>query len=146
MPSWDRMLFVAACAVGVFLYGAAVGILMLEARFPRIPGDVGNAATWPFPVLYKVVRGASPERVVRRKAEGLLEAFIEGARELVAEGADGIVTNCGFLSLIQDELAAACFENAESRHAKTGIDAEDSAGGDGGHPGHGRDARVTRLR
>jgi len=26
----------------------ALGILMLETRFMRIPGDVGHAATWPF--------------------------------------------------------------------------------------------------
>jgi Asp/Glu/hydantoin racemase len=93
---------------GKAVYGAAVGILMLEARFPRIPGDVGNATTWPFPVLYKVVPGASPERVVRHRAEGLLDAFVAGARELVALGADGIATNCGFLSLFQEKLAAAC--------------------------------------
>ena len=93
---------------GKAVYGAAVGILMLEARFPRIPGDVGNAATWPFPVLYRVVPGASPERVVRQRAEGLLDAFVAGARELVALGADGVVTNCGFLSLLQEDLGAAC--------------------------------------
>jgi Asp/Glu/hydantoin racemase len=93
---------------GKAVYGAAVGILMLEARFPRIPGDVGNATTWPFPVLYKVIPGARPERVVRHRAEGLLDAFVAGARELVALGADGIATNCGFLSLFQEELAAAC--------------------------------------
>jgi Asp/Glu/hydantoin racemase len=92
---------------GKAVYGAAVGILMLEARFPRIPGDLGNALTWPFPVLYRVVRGASPDRVVRRRAEGLLPAFLEAARDLVATGADGITTNCGFLSLFQAELAAA---------------------------------------
>lgn len=92
---------------GRAVYGAAIGILMLEARFPRIPGDVGNALTWPFPVHYKVVRGASPERVVRRRAEGLLDAFIEAGRELVAMGCDGITTNCGFLALFQRELAAA---------------------------------------
>ena len=93
---------------GKAVYGAAVGILMLEARFPRIPGDVGNALTWPFPVHYKVVEGASPDRVVRRRAEGLLDAFVEGARELIAMGADGITTNCGFLALFQNQLAAAC--------------------------------------
>jgi len=92
---------------GKALYGASVGILMLEARFPRIPGDMGNALTWPFPVHYKIVRGASPDRVVRRRAEGLLDDFIAAARELVADGVDGITTNCGFLSLFQDELAAA---------------------------------------
>lgn len=92
---------------GKAIYGASVGILMLEARFPRIPGDMGNALTWPFPVHYKVVRGASPDLVVRQGAPGLLPAFVEAARELVADGVDGITTNCGFLSLMQAELQAA---------------------------------------
>jgi Asp/Glu/hydantoin racemase len=92
---------------GKAVYGASIGILMLEARFPRIPGDMGNALSWPFPVLYKVVRGASPDRVVRRRAEGLLDTFIAAGRELVADGVDGITTNCGFLSLFQAELAEA---------------------------------------
>ena len=92
---------------GKAIYGASVGILMLEARFPRIPGDMGNALSWPFPVHYRVVREASPERVVRRQAEGLLAAFVAAAQDLVADGVDGITTNCGFLSLFQDELAAA---------------------------------------
>ena len=92
---------------GKSIYGASVGILMLDARFPRIPGDMGNAGTWPFPVLYRVVRGASPDKVVRRGADDMLDAFVEAARELVSEGADGITTNCGFLSLFQEELAEA---------------------------------------
>lgn len=92
---------------GKSLYGARLGILMLEARFPRIPGDMGNGLTWPFPVLYKLVRGATPERVVTRRAEGLRDAFIAAARELVSDGADGITTNCGFLTLFQAEIAAA---------------------------------------
>ena len=92
---------------GKAVYGAAVGILMLDTRFPRIPGDVGNALTWSFPVRYKVVRNASPGRVVRDGAQGLLGDFIDAARELVAEGVDGITTTCGFLSLFQEELANA---------------------------------------
>ncbi len=92
---------------GKAVYGASVGILMLDARFPRIPGDMGNATTWPFPVHYKIVKGASPDRVVRHGAEGLLDLFIDAAKELVADGVDGITTNCGFLSLFQEELATA---------------------------------------
>lgn len=92
---------------GKAIYGASVGILMLEARFPRIPGDMGNATTWDFPVLYRVVRDASPDRVVRKGAEGTLPAFIEAARSLEADGVDGITTNCGFLALYQKELSAA---------------------------------------
>ena len=91
---------------GKTLYGARVGILMLETRFPRIPGDMGNGLTWPFPVLYKVVPGATPDRVVRHKSQGLANAFLDAAAELVQLGADGITTTCGFLSLYQRELAA----------------------------------------
>ena len=92
---------------GKALYGASVGILMLDAKFPRIPGDMGHAETWPFPVHYKIVRGASPDKVVRKNAEGLLQTFITAAEELVADGVDGITTNCGFLSLFQNDLANA---------------------------------------
>src|ERR1700761_4887284 len=92
---------------GKVLYGAPLGILMLEACFPRIPGDMGNATTWPFPVLYHVVRGASPEKAVLQAARGLLRAVIGGAEELARLGAEAIATNCGFLSLYQKELAAA---------------------------------------
>jgi Asp/Glu/hydantoin racemase len=92
---------------GKAVYGAPLGILMLEAKFPRIPGDMGNATTWPFPVLYRVVTGASPEKVVLKGAEGLLPDFIAAARDLVRLGAEAITTNCGFLSLFQQELAAA---------------------------------------
>lgn len=92
---------------GKTVYGATIGILMLETRFPRIPGDMGNALTWPFPVLYRVVCGASPDRVVRQKAEGLLDEFIAAGRAMVADGADGITTTCGFLSLMQPQLAEA---------------------------------------
>lgn len=92
---------------GKAIYGAPLGILMLDARFPRIPGDMGNGTTWPFPVLYKVVRGASPEKVVLRGAAGLLPDFVAAARELVELGAEAITTNCGFLALYQKELALA---------------------------------------
>lgn len=89
------------------IYGASVGILMLDARFPRIHGDMGHAATFDFPVHYRLVDGASPDRVVRRGAGNLLGPFIDAARDLVRHGADGITTNCGFLSLFQSELAEA---------------------------------------
>ena len=92
---------------GKTVYGASVGILMLEAQFPRIPGDMGNAHSWDFPVQYRVVNGASPDHVVRQRAEGLLSAFVDAAKDLVASGVDGITTNCGFLSLFQAELSEA---------------------------------------
>ncbi|MET0484113.1 MAG: aspartate/glutamate racemase family protein [Candidatus Rokuibacteriota bacterium] len=88
-------------------YGFTVGILMLDTRFPRIPGDMGNATTYPFPVRYHRVTGANPDLVVRRGAEGLLPNFIDGARALEREGVGAITTNCGFLIKYQQQLAAA---------------------------------------
>ena len=88
-------------------YGFTVGILMLDTRFPRIPGDMGNAATFPFPVRYHRVPGADPDLVVRRGAAGLMPAFVEGAKRLESEGVGAITTNCGFLVKFQRELAAA---------------------------------------
>ena len=91
---------------GKQVYGAPIGILMLEAQFPRIKGDMGNAGTWPFPVLYRVVSGASPDIVVRQGAEGMLAPFIEAGHDLIRQGAEAITTNCGFLALFQEDLSA----------------------------------------
>ncbi|MEM9637346.1 MAG: aspartate/glutamate racemase family protein [Pseudomonadota bacterium] len=91
---------------GKTIYGATVGILMLETRFPRIPGDIGNATTWPFPVHYRVVDGATPDRIVLQDARAMRNAFIAEGQALVRMGCDGIVTNCGFLSILQGDLKA----------------------------------------
>lgn len=86
---------------------ASVGILMLQTQFPRIIGDAGNPAAWPFDVQYRVVAGATPDAVVCNGGAGLTRQFIEAAKDLVNAGVDGITTTCGFLSLIQDQLSAA---------------------------------------
>jgi len=92
---------------GKTVFGATLGILMLETQFPRIHGDIANAYTWPFPVQYRIVRGATPDKVVRRDPRLLVDDFIAAARDLVASGCDGLTTNCGFLALLQEQIADA---------------------------------------
>jgi Asp/Glu/hydantoin racemase len=102
---WERM---GRLTGGRTVYGQALGILMLDTRFPRPPGDVGNATTWPFPVHYKIVKGAHPGRIMGPEPDPtLLKPFIEGARELESLGVRAITTSCGFLAIFQQELAAA---------------------------------------
>ncbi|MDJ0613502.1 MAG: aspartate/glutamate racemase family protein [Rhizobiaceae bacterium] len=84
-----------------------IGILMLQSRFPRIVGDVGNKETWPIPVHFKTVENASPHQVVRNRADGLLNDFINAGRVLIDENASAITTSCGFLALFQKELSEA---------------------------------------
>ncbi len=87
--------------------GASVGILMLNTRFPRIRGDLGNAQTWPFPVQYRIVTGANQANVVGDDPRLLVDNFIRAGQELIQQGCDGITTSCGFLALIQDQVKAA---------------------------------------
>ena len=88
-------------------YRNAIGILMLDTHFPRIPGDIGNATTFPFPVVYRVVKGADSNRVVVQADPALIKPFIDAALELAAGGCKAITTSCGFLAIFQKELAAA---------------------------------------
>ncbi|HEY5321271.1 MAG TPA: aspartate/glutamate racemase family protein, partial [Caldimonas sp.] len=84
-----------------------LGVVMLDTRFPRLPGDIGNPTTFSFPVRYHVVVGASPSRVVIDADRSLLAPFIAAAQALEAEGCTAIATSCGFLALFQRELQAA---------------------------------------
>jgi len=85
----------------------AIGILMLETTFPRIPGDIGNPETFSFPVIYKTVSGATPKKVVIDADAGLIEGFINAGRELAAQGVKAITTSCGFLALFHRQLVEA---------------------------------------
>jgi hypothetical protein len=87
--------------------GDFLGIVMLDTRFMRFRGDVGEPETFPFPVRFKTVQGATPERIVGICDDSFLQRFIDAAQELVAEGAVGIGTSCGFLAIYQDQLAKA---------------------------------------
>jgi Asp/Glu/hydantoin racemase len=90
---------------GRTFYGDVLGILMLDTKFPRIPGDVGNAFSYEFPVRFKVVKGATVRKVVFEADHSLYMKFLDAAKELESEGVKAITTSCGFLSIFQDELA-----------------------------------------
>lgn len=92
---------------GYPFYGQPIGILMADTTLPRLPGDVGNAWTYDFPVRFKVIKGASAPRIIEDRDRSLLGTIIDAAKELEAEGCRAITTSCGFLIMFQKELAAA---------------------------------------
>jgi hypothetical protein len=91
--------------------GGFLGVLMLDTRFPRWPGDIGHPDSFGGPVRHVVVPGAWPASVVASaqslRTSGLALRFAAEARKLEAAGAFAITTSCGFLVLFQDELQAA---------------------------------------
>jgi len=87
-----------------------LGVLMLDTRFPRPPGDVGHPETYAragIPVRFFTVEGASPQRIVEEADPRLIQPFVDAAVRLVAEGASMITTSCGFLAAYQDALSKA---------------------------------------
>src|SRR5476649_192502 len=85
---------------------ATLGILMVKTHFRRYQGDIGNPATWPFPVRYRVVEEAIPQRMGHLQQHDLLEPFKRAAQTLIDQGVAGLTTSCGYLSYYQQELSA----------------------------------------
>jgi hypothetical protein len=81
---------------------------MLDTRFPRIVGDVGNAQSYDHPVIFRTMQGIGSSDAVAAHPDRprVLAALKANAEALAAEGAVGLGTSCGFLALYQDDLAA----------------------------------------
>lgn len=86
-------------------YGESIGILMMDSSFPRIPGDIGNATTFPFPVRYEKIKGADIANVVNTQNSLVLERMVEAAKKMESEGVKAITGSCGFLAIWQKEIA-----------------------------------------
>ena len=56
-------------SMGGVVNDLGIGVLMLDTQFRRLPGDIGNGRTWPFPVQFRVVRGADPAAIVHGRPE-----------------------------------------------------------------------------
>jgi hypothetical protein len=92
---------------GQVAYGYSIGIVCLEYYLPFIPGDVGNASTYDFPVLYREVKGATFEAIIERQNPAMAPLIVEAAQELVRQGVRAITSDCGYFGAYQREVAAA---------------------------------------
>lgn len=90
-------------------YGYRVGVLMLDMDAPLIPGNVGNAMSYDFPVKYKVLKGLPADWWGDEIGpdESRCQIFIQAAKELEAEGCKAITSGCGFFAIYQKRVAEA---------------------------------------
>jgi len=86
-----------------------LGILMLDTAFPRVLGDAGNPASFPYAARTLVVADAGSLDIVRDGVPdpALVARFCAAAKQLETEGAGAIISTCGFLVQVQDQIAAA---------------------------------------
>jgi len=87
-----------------------LGILQLDTRFERLSGDAGHAATWPFEMVIRILRGLTPDAVMRDTgdSDAVLNIILDAVQALADDGADLITTTCGFLVVKQNEVSARC--------------------------------------
>lgn len=85
-----------------------LGVLMLNTHFPRLPGDIGNPDSLPCEVIIQRVDAARVDNIVSSSApeDDLQQTLLQEADALQAQGIDLLVTSCGFLSCMQENLAS----------------------------------------
>lgn len=88
-----------------FVSGFPLGIIAVHLVYPKLPGNVANATTYPFPVLYKEVNFE-----IERLFEGdpaIGEEIVAAAKELEQNGVRAIVGACGYFAHFQKQVADA---------------------------------------
>lgn len=85
--------------------GHSIGVIAVDLVYPKLPGNVVNATTFEFPVLYKKVE-FDIELLFEGAAE-LEQIVVAAAKELEAEGVRAIVGACGYFAHFQKQVAAA---------------------------------------
>lgn len=85
--------------------GHSIGVIAVDLVYPKLPGNVVNATTFDFPVLYKKV--TFDIELLFEGADELEQIVIVAAQELEAEGVRAIIGACGYFAHFQKEVAAA---------------------------------------
>lgn len=88
---------------GYPFYGQNVAVLVFSTTTPRLAGDAGNNASFPFPVRYEIVEGGFADLI--HGSDEILQKLKTSVDRLRGYGIRGIVGDCGLMSLYQQELA-----------------------------------------
>ena len=85
--------------------GFPIGIIAIDLEYPKLPGNVVNATTYDFPVMYEKV-SFEIEALFRGDQE-IKDQIVGAARKLEAEGVRAIIGACGFFAHFQKDVKEA---------------------------------------
>ncbi len=88
-----------------FSAGFAIGVIAVHLIYPKLPGNVANATTYPFPVLYKEVF-FEIEDLFNGNSE-IRAQVIEAAKYLEEQGVRAIIGACGYFAHFQEDVKEA---------------------------------------
>ncbi len=85
--------------------GIPIGIIAIDLEYPKLPGNVVNASTYDFPVLYEKVSFGI--EALFRGDEEIKEGIVNAAKKLESEGVRAIIGACGFFAHFQEDVKEA---------------------------------------
>ncbi len=82
--------------------GMTIGLIQFRANLPMMPGNMGNATTFDFPMLYREMNADNVLDVMATKpVPQFTDACVEAANWLELQGVSAIMGNCGFFAHYQ---------------------------------------------
>jgi len=82
--------------------GVTIGLVQMRANLPMMPGNMGNATTYDFPMLYREMSSDNIMDVMNPKmTQNFTDGVVEAAQWLELQGVSAIMGNCGFFAHYQ---------------------------------------------
>ena len=87
--------------------GVTIGLVQFRANLPMMPGNMGNATTFDFPILYREMAADNVLDVMATTpVQQFTDACVEAAQWLELQGVRAIMGNCGFFGHYQKVVQA----------------------------------------
>ena len=101
--------------------GVTIGLVQMRANLPMMPGNMGNASTFDFPMLYREINVDNAMDVMEPKTtKNFTDGIVEAAKWLELQGVSAIMANCGFFAhyqkVVQERIDTSFFSSSKSFH------------------------------
>jgi hypothetical protein len=85
------------------IYGVSIGLVQMHVNLAMIPGNMGNATTFDFPMLYRpMVVDNVVDVMAAEPTQNFADGIVEAAQWLELQGVKAIMGNCGFFGGYQN--------------------------------------------
>ena len=82
--------------------GVTIGLVQVRANLPMMPGNMGNASTFDFPMLYREMNVDNVFDMMKPETtQNFTDGIVEAAKWLELQGVSAIMANCGFFAHYQ---------------------------------------------
>ena len=89
------------------VFGVTIGLVQMHVNLAMIPGNMSNATTFDFPILYRRMNAEDVADVMAEvPTKNFADAIVEAAQWLELQGVRAIMGNCGFFGGYQNEVKA----------------------------------------